>query len=349
MLAGVLLSVFALADASSLHPEGVVALGVASKALTLAGCCTFGLGLPAMLLLDRITRNRVACFFGISHFFCFGGLALGILGGYLLTTNDPVNTGNAALFVVGTAGLLACLASMPFFDRLLPRFDAKEPKAIEQADDTEFAPSTMVTTPSAGENADTSASAVAGAKARTVAGETEGEAPVTNLTETVTPPATPPALSPTPRNESKTPEESAALRAAAPEPEEPETDDTKPPQTEPPRDAISPTEAIAHDFNLSRREHEVLCYLAHGRNAAFIQQELLISIYTVKTHIANIYGKIGAHSIQDVIDLVEAYSSSPEPPDARKTATTTAASASRKEKPLPKGSSKQEKTRHDVA
>lgn len=61
--------------------------------------------------------------------------------------------------------------------------------------------------------------------------------------------------------------------------------------------------ALAH--NLSKREKEVFTYLARGRNAAFIQQELFISIHTVKTHIANIYRKLEVHSIQEVLDIVE--------------------------------------------
>ncbi len=65
--------------------------------------------------------------------------------------------------------------------------------------------------------------------------------------------------------------------------------------------------AIATQNNLSKREQEIFCYLAKGRNASFIHQELNISVHTVKTHIANIYAKVDAHSIQDIIDLVENY------------------------------------------
>ena len=62
---------------------------------------------------------------------------------------------------------------------------------------------------------------------------------------------------------------------------------------------------IAEEYELSEREREVFFYLAKGRNAAFIQQELWISIHTVKTHIANIYRKLGVHSIQEVLDIVD--------------------------------------------
>ncbi len=63
--------------------------------------------------------------------------------------------------------------------------------------------------------------------------------------------------------------------------------------------------AIADEHELSKREREILFYLAKGRNAAFIQQELWISIHTVKTHIANIYRKLEVHSIQEVLDMVD--------------------------------------------
>lgn len=62
---------------------------------------------------------------------------------------------------------------------------------------------------------------------------------------------------------------------------------------------------LALKHSLSKREREVFTYLARGRNAAFIQQELYISIHTVKTHIANIYRKLEVHSIQEVLDIVE--------------------------------------------
>lgn len=64
--------------------------------------------------------------------------------------------------------------------------------------------------------------------------------------------------------------------------------------------------AIADEHGLSEREREVFFYLARGRNAAYIQQELWISIHTVKTHISNIYRKLNVHSMQEVLDMVDA-------------------------------------------
>ena len=47
---------------------------------------------------------------------------------------------------------------------------------------------------------------------------------------------------------------------------------------------------------LTARELEVLPLLAAGRSTQEIAQELIIAIGTVKRHISNILGKLGAHS-----------------------------------------------------
>ena len=56
---------------------------------------------------------------------------------------------------------------------------------------------------------------------------------------------------------------------------------------------------------LTDREYEVLRLLAHGRNARFIQESLAISYSTTKTHVSHIYRKLGVHSHQELLDLVE--------------------------------------------
>lgn len=43
--------------------------------------------------------------------------------------------------------------------------------------------------------------------------------------------------------------------------------------------------------------------LARGRSAAFIADELVCSPATVRTHMKNIYAKLGVHSKQELIDL----------------------------------------------
>ncbi len=62
---------------------------------------------------------------------------------------------------------------------------------------------------------------------------------------------------------------------------------------------------IAQAHGLTPREAEVLALLARGRNNAFVQEELALTRNTVKTYIKRIYAKLGVHSQQELIDLVE--------------------------------------------
>lgn len=64
-------------------------------------------------------------------------------------------------------------------------------------------------------------------------------------------------------------------------------------------------DAVAKQCGLSKRQTEVLHMLAKGRNAEYVQKQLFISPHTAKAHIYNIYRKTGAHSRQDLMDLVE--------------------------------------------
>lgn len=64
-------------------------------------------------------------------------------------------------------------------------------------------------------------------------------------------------------------------------------------------------DTVANKFGLSKRQTEVLHLLAKGRNAEYIQKQLVISPHTAKAHIYNIYQKTGSHSRQDLMDLVE--------------------------------------------
>ena len=45
--------------------------------------------------------------------------------------------------------------------------------------------------------------------------------------------------------------------------------------------------------------------LARGRNAGYIQDTLFISYNTVTTHRKHIYQKMGIHSQQELLDLIE--------------------------------------------
>jgi DNA-binding NarL/FixJ family response regulator len=56
---------------------------------------------------------------------------------------------------------------------------------------------------------------------------------------------------------------------------------------------------------LSPRELEVLKMLARGRDRAYIEEKLVVSRNTVKAHVKHIYAKLGIHSHQDLIALVQ--------------------------------------------
>lgn len=56
------------------------------------------------------------------------------------------------------------------------------------------------------------------------------------------------------------------------------------------------SEAIQRISRLTRREREVLAYLAEGRDNDGIAQALVISPETARTHIQNVLGKLGVHS-----------------------------------------------------
>lgn len=56
---------------------------------------------------------------------------------------------------------------------------------------------------------------------------------------------------------------------------------------------------------LTPRETDVLVLVAKGRNAPFIEEKLVISRNTVKSHVKHIYRKLDVHSNQELIDLVE--------------------------------------------
>lgn len=62
---------------------------------------------------------------------------------------------------------------------------------------------------------------------------------------------------------------------------------------------------LAEDFGLTEREREIFAMLARGRNARFIMEEFVLSRNTVKSHIKHIYAKLGVHSQQELINLVE--------------------------------------------
>ena len=63
--------------------------------------------------------------------------------------------------------------------------------------------------------------------------------------------------------------------------------------------------AIAERFALTPREAEVFAMLARGRDRAYIEEALVVSRNTVKAHVKHVYAKLGIHSHQELLDLVE--------------------------------------------
>lgn len=62
---------------------------------------------------------------------------------------------------------------------------------------------------------------------------------------------------------------------------------------------------VADRYELTSRQEEVLLCLAQGRNASYIAQKFTISTHTAKSHIYNIYNKLGIHSQQELLDIIE--------------------------------------------
>ena len=62
---------------------------------------------------------------------------------------------------------------------------------------------------------------------------------------------------------------------------------------------------VSERFGLSERQTEVLFLIGQGRNAEYVANSLTISVSTVQTHIRNIYQKLGVHSRQELLDLIE--------------------------------------------
>ena len=62
---------------------------------------------------------------------------------------------------------------------------------------------------------------------------------------------------------------------------------------------------IAEHYSLTTREAEIFSYLAHGRSATYTAKELYVSAETVKVHIKHIYEKLGVHSRDELLNLVQ--------------------------------------------
>ncbi len=62
---------------------------------------------------------------------------------------------------------------------------------------------------------------------------------------------------------------------------------------------------VAKEHGLSERETEIMILYSKGRSYARLQEELSISRGTVTTHLRHIYQKLGVHSKQEMLDLIE--------------------------------------------
>ncbi len=62
---------------------------------------------------------------------------------------------------------------------------------------------------------------------------------------------------------------------------------------------------VAREGCLTEREAEILGYLLRGRTKAHIASVLFVTENTVRSHVRNIYAKLGVHTRQELIDLVE--------------------------------------------
>jgi len=61
------------------------------------------------------------------------------------------------------------------------------------------------------------------------------------------------------------------------------------------------SEKNSEEFNLSKRELDILSLLVKGYSHKMIAAELIISVYTVNNHIKNIYQKLHVHSVSEAV------------------------------------------------
>lgn len=64
-------------------------------------------------------------------------------------------------------------------------------------------------------------------------------------------------------------------------------------------------EDLGSQYGLSKREQELFNLFARGRSTKYIEEHLFISKNTIATHRKNIYRKLGIHSQQELLSLIE--------------------------------------------
>lgn len=63
--------------------------------------------------------------------------------------------------------------------------------------------------------------------------------------------------------------------------------------------------AVIEQYGLTEREGEIMVMFAKGRNLPYVMEELVLSKSTVSTHRQHIYKKLGVHSAQEMIDVIQ--------------------------------------------
>lgn len=62
---------------------------------------------------------------------------------------------------------------------------------------------------------------------------------------------------------------------------------------------------LAEAQGLTAREREVCDLIAQGRSRPYIRELLCVSKNTVDSHVKHAYAKLGVHSNQELIDLIQ--------------------------------------------
>jgi DNA-binding NarL/FixJ family response regulator len=64
-----------------------------------------------------------------------------------------------------------------------------------------------------------------------------------------------------------------------------------------------PAPGLSEEYNLTKKEKEVLTLLADGNSYKMVADKMGISYYTVNTHVKHIYDKLQVHSIGEAVSL----------------------------------------------
>jgi DNA-binding NarL/FixJ family response regulator len=62
---------------------------------------------------------------------------------------------------------------------------------------------------------------------------------------------------------------------------------------------------LTAQYRLTERETEILVLLAKGHSRPYISKELVVSISTVKTHVENIYAKLGINKRDSLLEMID--------------------------------------------